>query len=218
MNSDEVYRPPAGYEPAEHSRFSAEEWRYMGRVFLLWLVGGALLLALVRTGQNYFALSQFGGEEYLARVMTIEVVSRNGPGLVIAAACNTLAMVTERRAKRSILEPVSEVPWSVIGLLVALSPVATGLILALSLAIITFIVKIPFDTSLVGIRAGMHLRDVVISISAVLACAFGIMGVISQVMRVLSRFRGWLLLKFIIVSQIVGVLFSLVDRMASLVL
>lgn len=218
LNLDDAYRAPRAEPVTEHSTFSAEEWRYLGKVYASWFFGGVLLLAMVVTGQIYFSLSQFGGQEYLARVVTLSVLSQYGPGLVMAAACNTLAMVTERRAKRAIVEPVEKVPWSLVGLFGVLSPMAMGLILGLSLAIITFVVGIPLDTSWTGIRAGAHLRDMVISTIAVVVCAFVVVGTVSQTMRILTRFRGWLLLKFIITNQIMGLIFVLVKTMVTLIL
>jgi ABC-type transporter Mla maintaining outer membrane lipid asymmetry permease subunit MlaE len=55
------------------SVFPRDEWLYIAKVFSAWLLGGSLLIALVLTGQFYLAFSQFGGEEYIGRVVALAI-------------------------------------------------------------------------------------------------------------------------------------------------
>jgi hypothetical protein len=213
MTDDDVYRPPATEWFENHSTFSPEEWRYMARVFALWFFGSAILVAVVATWQMQTSLSAFGGDEYLPRVMTLAIVGEIGAGLVIASAGNTLVMVTERRAKRAELAPVQRLPWSIVGGMGSATPIAMVLILGLSLAISTFLVGIPWDTSWSNVRASWHWDDVAISILSVIVGAVVLVANVSQVMRVLFRFRGWLILKLIVMSQALGLLLYLVQVM-----
>ena len=103
-----------------------------------------MFFALVGTLPFGMSLSQFGAREYLARVVMLEVLSRYGASLVSSAACNTLVMVTHRRAKASILQPVQKLPWWIPGCLGLTTPIAMALIFALSLVIITYWVGVPW--------------------------------------------------------------------------
>ena len=97
---DNPYEPPHADVASPHSTFSPDEWRTMAKVFGGWVLGGALVLTSVLALQMNMALSQFGGQEYLARVMMISVTNQYASMLIVASICNTLVMVTERRAKR----------------------------------------------------------------------------------------------------------------------
>lgn len=212
MNSiEDRYRPPSSNEPAaDTSRLSKDEWRYAAKVFVAWFLAGSVLIALVATWQNNFALSQFGGQEYLARVMTLAIPGSYGPMLSIAAACIALVMVTERRARAAIPRPVQRIPWWVAGFLGLITPIAMALILGSSLAIITYGVGVPWADSWKGIQAAFKWRDVASAIFSVVITSALLSALVQRVTRVLFRFRGWVFLKCIVLMNVSGVVLGLV--------
>ncbi len=216
MNSNDVYRPPAAESPPIHSTFSKEEWRYSVRTFVAWLVGLSILLAVVLTTQYYLSLSQFGGETHLARFITLAVF-QYAPGVVIGSACNTLAMVTERRAKDANREPVQRVPWSIVGILGSATLLAAGLFWVVSLSFVTFAVGVPWGQSWTGILSLACWSDLAISLLSVVLGAVVLVASVGPTMRLLLRFRGWLILKFIVMAQAMGLLLYMVRLMGKFI-
>lgn len=204
MTTDDLYRPPAVERAANHSTFAPDEWRYMAKVFAAWFLGGSLLIAFVGTWQFGMVLSQFGAEEYLGRVVMLEVLGRSGASLVMVAACNTLVMVTHRRAKAAILEPVQKPPWWIPGCLGLATPIAMAVMLGSSLVITTYWVGVPWAASWKGLQAGMRWIDFASSILSVTVVAALLVALVPQTMRLFLRLRGWLLLEIIIASQVIG--------------
>jgi len=218
MTPENVYRPPAIVPETLHSTFTRDEWHYMGKAFAAWFLGGSLLLALVGTIQFGISLSQFGGQEYLARIVLLEVFARYGAGIVIAAACNTLILVTHRRVKAEILQPVQNVSLWVPGCLGLTTPIAMALIFGFSLAIITYWVGVPWADSWKGMQRSWRWVDIVSSSLSVMVIAALLVALVPQIMRLLFRFRGWLILKFIITAQVTGLVFSVVRSIWNVVL
>jgi hypothetical protein len=210
MISDDVYRPPAIEPEANHSTFAPDEWRYKKKVFAAWILGGSVFMALYETLLFGWSLSQFGGEEYTARVVLLDVFARSGTGVVIFAACNTLVMVTHRRTKAEVLEPVQHVPLWIPGVLGLTTPIAITLILGLSLALITYRMGVPWTDSWKGIQTSVRWTDFVISILCVVVITALVTALIPQVMRLLFRFRGWLILKFIVIAFAIAPILSVV--------
>jgi hypothetical protein len=185
--------------------FSREEWIYMAKVFAIWFLGGSLLLTLVMIWQMNWALSQFGGQEYLARVVTLAIPASYGPGLPIAAACNTLVMVTHRRSNAGIMQPVHPVPWWIAGCLGLTTPLAMALIFGMSLAIITYEIGVPWADSWKGIQVAFQWRYMATAVVSVVTTAAIMVALLPRVMHVLFRFRGWVILKCIVLVQLSGV-------------
>ncbi len=210
MTPENVYRPPAIVPDANHSTFTHDEWRYMAKVFAAWFLGGSLLLAIVETSQFSFALSQFGAQEYTTRLVTMTVFFRHGAGLVIFAACNTLVMVTHRRAKAEILRPVQKLPLWIPGCLGLTTPIAMALICGFSLAIITYWIGLPSADSWNHMQGVIRWVDVASSILSVMVVTALLVALVPQIMRLLFRFRGWLILKLIIMAPVTGLVLAVV--------
>ncbi len=208
---DNPYEPPLVDVVSPYATFSREEWRTMGKVFGWWVVGGAVVLTSVVAFQMNMALSQFGGQEYLARVMTMGITNQYASTLVIASMCNTLVITTDRRAKRDVLVPVRRLPLLVIIWAALATPIAMALMLALT-TVITYRLDIPVNASLKGFAQGFHGTDVVLSILTVLLLSAAFVGSISQLMAILLRFRGRLILKCIILTQASGLLLYVIQR------
>lgn len=179
-------------------------------MFAAWFLGGSLLLTLVDMWQMNWALSQFGGQEYLARVVVLSVLGSYGPALPIAAACNTLVMVTHRRAKAAMAQPVQRVPWWICGFLGSVTPMAMALIVGLSLAIITYGIGVPWADSWKGIQAAFQWRYVATAVLSVVVTAALLVALVPHVMRLLFRFRGWVIVNCIISVQVSGVVLYVV--------
>lgn len=195
--SNAIYRPPIADVEPNHSAFSADEWRYMAKIFAYWVVGGALVLSCFTTWRFHFALSQFGGQEYLGRIVALAAADLQAPSLVLAAACNALVMVTERRTKAGVTEPVQRLPGTIAIILVLLTPLVMALMLGIALACTALMVGIPSYESLRGVLKHVHPRDLSIAIAPVVVGAFVIVVSTPHIMRVLARFQGWLLLKYL---------------------
>jgi len=174
----------------------------MGKAFAAWFLGGSLWLALVPTLQLGFALSQFGAQEYVTQIVTWNVISRDGATLVIFAAGNTLVMVTHRRAKATILQPVPKLHLWIPACLGFTTPLAMALICGWSVAISTFFMGVPWADSSKHLGRTLHFTDFAGSILSVLVGATLVVVLAPQMMRLLIRFQGWLILKFIIVMQV----------------
>ena len=212
--NENAYQPPAGHSAANHGSFSAEEWRYITKVFTAWLVGLAMWYAGVLTFVFHFSLSQFGGTEYLARVALLALTGEYGPQIVTLAAFNTLVMITNRRAKREFLQPVDGLPWwagVALGLAV---PVAMFVAISTSLLLITFVAEIPWATSWQSARKSYGLKDIAFVLIQWLPPTLVLMFASAPLMRFLFRFRGRLILKLFATMFVVGALLHPLRKIA----
>lgn len=208
---DNPYEPPHADVASPHSTFSPDEWRTMAKVFGGWVLGGALVLTAVLALQMNMALSQFGGQEYLARVMMISVTNQYASMLIVASICNTLVMVTERRAKRNIFVPVQRLPLIVPIFSAFAVPIAMIVMLALTIGIAHGL-DIPLSASWKGLEIGFHGIDVALSTLAVLLLSAALSAHISQLMEIFLRYRGRLILKCLIVTQVSGFVLYVIQR------
>jgi hypothetical protein len=216
---EDRYRGPASDEPAaDTSRLSKEEWRYAAKVFATWFLGGSVLWTLILIWQSNWALSQFGGQQYLARVVVLQLFNLYGAGLPIAAACITLVMVTELRVKAAKLEPVHPVPWWIGGCLGLTTPVAMALILGLSLAIITYGVGVPWADSWKGIQVAFGWSYFASAILSVVSASMLLVVLTPRLMRLLLRFRGWVILKCIVLMNVIGLVLHFILSMWNAIL
>ena len=214
MTNENAYQPPAEASPTNHGAFSADEWSYITKVFTAWLIGLAIWYAGVLTFSFHFSLSQFGGTEYLARVALLALTGEYGPQIVTLASFNTLVMITDRRAKRELLQPVDGLPWwtgAALGLAV---PVAMFVATVTSLLLITFVAEIPWATSWQSARKSYGLRDVGFVLIQWLPPTLVLMFASAPLMRFLLRFRGRLILKLFATMFVVGALLHPLRKIA----
>jgi len=217
MTLENPYQPPATPAATPHSVFSRDEWLYMAKVFSAWLLGGSLLIALVVTGQFYLALSQFGGEEYVGRVVALAIPGQYGAILVMIAAANTLVMVTHRRTKSGILDPAQSIPWAIVPLLTFLAPLMIAWMLALSLFSSAILFGIPWDHTWTSMRQGLHFGDAGRAMFTVFLSGIILVFFSHSIMRRLARIQGRLLLKILLTSQAMGLCVYLLQAMTSVV-
>lgn len=214
MTNENVYQAPAGHSSANHGSFSAEEWRYITKVFTVWLIGLAIWQAAGLTFFFHFSLSQFGAADFLARVALLALAGEYGPQIVTLAAFNTLVMITERRAKREFLQPVDGLPWwtgAALGLSV---PVAMFVAISTSLLLITFVAEIPWATSWQSARKSYGLKDIAFVVIQWLPPTLVLMFASAPLMRFLFRFRGRLVLRLFAAMFVVGTLLQPLRKIA----
>ena len=176
----------------------------MAKVFAWWILGGSLLFALVVTWQAGMALSHFGRWKNFAHVAGILVLGNFGPELLIAAACNTLVMVTERRASSAMVQPVRQVPWWIAGFLGLIAPIAMALIFGLSLMSIAYSREF-WAVSWKGIQMAFQLGHFGASVLSVVITAALLVALGPYIMRILLNVHGWFILKCIVLMQVANV-------------
>lgn len=204
MTLENPYQPPAVSPLAAHSGFSRDEWFYMAKVFSLWLLVSSFLVAFIVTGQMHFALSQFNSEGFLGRITALTLPGQYGAAIVMFAASSAFVMVTHRRTKREILEPVQTFPWFLVLLLSVVTPIAITLALAMSLFTSGLLFGLPWNQTLLSMKQGLHPIDCARSMLVVFLCSTVLTFAAGPLMRRLIRIRGWLMLKIIAVSQFLG--------------
>lgn len=213
VTNENPYQVPAGHSSANHSTFSADEWRYMAKVFAAWLVGFAAWSACVRVAQLHYALQTFNAERHIAGIHFVSTARDLSIHITFIAAFNTLVMVTERRAKREILQRVLFAPWWTPGVLVLALLVANLVAIGLGLILTTFVVGIPWLTSWESIRTHFLPKDLLFPVIHIIPMTFLLMFGIGPWMRAQFRFHGWLIPKLLVAMFLVGLVrIPLVER------
>lgn len=200
MTLENPYRPPAPIPETAHSTFSPDEWVYITKVFGACLVFWAILVAMYTTWQTHFALSQFGAEDYLGRIVALTIPAQHGATIVLLAAINAFVMVTHRRTKRKILEPVQTISWSLVGLLLVVTPMTITLTLGMSLFASVLLFGLAWNQTFSSLQQGLHLFDAARAMLLVLLCGTILVLLAPGVMRRLLRFPGWLFGKIAVTS------------------
>ncbi len=206
---ENAYEAPVEEAPTNHSRFSADEWRYMANEFTAWLVGFAIWCACILVAQLHYTLQTFNAEKHIAGILFVSTARDLSVHIVFIAAINTLVMVTERRAKRELLQPVLFAPWWTPGILVLALLVANVVAIGLGLILTTFAVGIPWLTSWESVCRTFVPKDLMFPIIYMGALTPLLMFCTGPWMRLQFRFRGRLILKLLVAMFLMGLVKSL---------
>lgn len=217
MTAENPYQPPIDSDGITHSAFFQDEWRYIAKIFSAWLIVGAILVALVVTGQSHFALSQFGGESYTGRVVALAIPAQYGAALVMMAASNTFVMVMERRSKQKTKQPPPRIPWWIVSFLTIVMPLTIAFTLAASQFSSAFLFGTSLGATWTSMQQGIHWGDLGRASFAVFLASIIFVLMASWIVRLLARFSGWVLLKIIVVGQIWGLLVFSIQSVAGMI-
>jgi hypothetical protein len=216
MPLDNPYQPPADSDVIAQSTFSQDEWRYIAKIFSAWLIAVAILVALYITTQMFLSLSQFGGENYLGRVLALAIPAQYGAALVIMAASNTFVMVMERRSKQKTKQLPPRFPWWIVLFLTIVTPLTIAFTLAASQLSSALLFGISLGATWTSMRQGIHWEDIGRASFAVFSTSIILVLIASRIAQILHRFAGWLILKVIVVGQVFGLLVFMIQSVAKM--
>lgn len=201
MTSDDVYRPPsADAPPANHSTFSAEEWRYIGKVFAWWVVGASIVVGVGLTVQTVYALKAFSAAGRTGGIVAVSALRQMAPTVVIFAASSTLVMAIERRTERRLPPPSQELPLLALASFFAALPVVNSIILGVSFATNTVYYDGSAADFWTSIDSTVGMGDFAFGTGLLLILAFLLRVSAPGIVRQLGQFPGLLLLKYFLAA------------------
>lgn len=163
---------------------------------------------------NVLSLSQFGGENYLGRVLALAIPGQYGAALVMMAASNTFVMVMERRSKQKPKQLPPRFPSWIVFFLTIITPLTIAFTLAASQLASALLFGISLGATWTSMQQGIHWGDIGRASFAVFLTSIVFVLIASKVAQILHRFAGWLILKIIVVGHLWGLLVFSIQSMA----
>lgn len=210
MVDENAYQAPAETPVANHSTFSADEWRYMAKVFAAWLTGYAIWDACITVAQISYGLRVFSADRFVASLYLTSLVLSGSVRITFCAVVNTLVMVTERRAKREITQAIQRLPWWIGG--VWSLAILWGMLVALGVCvlIVVFVLDIDFEVLSEPLGRLVVRSDIPLVVMQIIPMTLLLMFGTAPLMRLQFRFRGWLIPKLLVAMFLVGLVVGFV--------
>jgi hypothetical protein len=185
--------------PGDDRSLSAIEWRRGAQVLAGWVLGWSLSLGVVEGMRAGYALRVFGAEPWIAWVVALGALRLRGAGVAASAVAVAIVTTCHRRAAALTPLPRTRSLWPVFAALPLVTPIAACLLTASGVATASLVFDIPVSTSWEGIRAHLIPADLLAGMGIACLLALVLAVAARATLRVLTRMRGGLLAKILVV-------------------
>lgn len=200
---EDHYRPPASVEASEDTaRLSRAEWRYVAKVFAIATVAASMVWGTVHTLQMSFALQQFGGEDFAARVVGLSALRQGGVTVAVFAASCALVLVINRRTVANLGPPNRGMLVPAIVALPVVTPLAGSMICVCSLLLLRVAYGQPHAVAWDSMRNTLSWSDASFSMMYAAVHAVLLAALMPDIARRLARVRGWTIPKILVIAWV----------------